>query len=119
MRAFDWGEYLRLASALEAQATDEASLRSAASRAYYAAYHKAIDTADAHGVRIAPVTGYGSHSNCWMAYKTVAAFVGVGADGDRLMVIRVAADYKLEPGADWSKKARTAIALATKITNQL
>ena len=47
--SYDWQEYLVLAGKLEAQAAelgpDVACYRSAASRAYYAAYHRALDLA--------------------------------------------------------------------------
>ncbi len=47
--SYDWREYLTLAGRLEAQAAElgpeAACYRSAASRAYYAAYHRALDLA--------------------------------------------------------------------------
>jgi len=50
---FDWTEYLTFAQALLSDPTSpgpsEAALRSAASRAYYAAFHCALDSAQATG----------------------------------------------------------------------
>ena len=47
--SYDWQEYLTLAETLEARAAklgpEVACYRSAASRAYYAAYHRALDLA--------------------------------------------------------------------------
>jgi len=45
---FDWSEYLTLANQLAAN-NDEASHRSAMSRAYYCVYHKATERAVASG----------------------------------------------------------------------
>jgi uncharacterized protein (UPF0332 family) len=51
--SFDWGDYLKLAEALEANPDTpgprEASLRSATSRSYYAAFKSAINFARSEG----------------------------------------------------------------------
>ena len=45
MNAFDWSKYLELAAELAKDDTDEAKLRTAISRAYYAAFHAAREDA--------------------------------------------------------------------------
>jgi hypothetical protein len=63
---FDWTGYYTLASELAARA-DEASLRSAMSRAYYYVYQLALARAKANGFSI--VAGESSHQQLWRNYS--------------------------------------------------
>jgi hypothetical protein len=64
---FDWSEYLRLAEELAAR-QDEASIRSALSRAYYYVYHLALERAQDNGFTTLPGEG-GSHKQLWRNYS--------------------------------------------------
>ena len=63
---FDWAEYLKLAQELGAR-TDEASLRSAASRAYYYVYHLALQRAESNDFQIR--SGEGTHTQLWRCFS--------------------------------------------------
>jgi hypothetical protein len=63
---FDWLGYYTLANELAARA-DEASLRSAMSRAYYYVYQLALARAKANGFAI--VAGEASHKQLWRNYS--------------------------------------------------
>jgi uncharacterized protein (UPF0332 family) len=89
---FDWKEYFRLATEL-ARASDEASQRSAISRAYYFVFHVALDRAKANLYRQSEAET--SHNSLWSYYERNAneecrriAFLG-----RRLHKRRVRADY--------------------------
>ena len=64
---FDWSEYLGLANEL-AKRTDEASLRSALSRAYYYVYHLALKRAQDNDFKA--LAGEGTHSQLWRVFGT-------------------------------------------------
>jgi uncharacterized protein (UPF0332 family) len=86
---FDWSEYLTLANQLAAN-KDEASHRSAMSRAYYCVYHKAAQRAVAGG---SPDPK--SHVKIWDLYKNSRndkACIKLGI-GDRMKKERHEADY--------------------------
>lgn len=89
---FDWLRFLSLAERLATNA-DEESLRSAISRAYYAAFHVAY-------VYVLTVDRYPGrkrlrHVEVWDAFVDAPAFVGGPIDvrGIRLMHDRHSADY--------------------------
>jgi hypothetical protein len=63
---FDWSEYFQLAEEL-AKRTDEASIRSALSRAYYYVYHLALQRAQDNGFGARP--GEGTHKQLWRNYS--------------------------------------------------
>ncbi len=63
---FDWSEYLNLANEL-AKRTDEASIRSALSRAYYFVYHLALERVKANGFIVRP--GEGTHTQMWRNFS--------------------------------------------------
>ena len=65
-QSFDWTGYNALATELAARA-DEASRRSAISRAYYYVYHLALARASNNGFQILP--GEGSHKQLWRNYS--------------------------------------------------
>jgi len=90
---FDWGLYLQLARELGGR-PDDASKRTAVSRAYYSAYHAANDFLKANG--IATDAARGSHVRVWRVYvkSSKPECVRIGVDGLRLKDARVDADYR-------------------------
>ncbi len=93
--AFDWAEFLTLAKEL-AQRSDEASLRSAVSRAYYAVFGKARALLKAEGVSL--VSNATDHARVWEAFRssTDDARYYIGVDGMALRNSRNRADYNVE-----------------------
>jgi hypothetical protein len=92
--AFDWNEFLSLAEEL-AQNDDEASHRTAISRAYYAIFNLACDRAKRNCGPMPQGVG-GSHVWCWLQYDRGADpdSVRLAEAGRRLKDRRVSADYK-------------------------
>jgi uncharacterized protein (UPF0332 family) len=64
---FDWLGYYTLANELGARENDEASLRSAMSRAYYYVYHLALERAHANG--FTTTAGEAMHKQLWRNYS--------------------------------------------------
>jgi len=92
---FDWSEYLTLANQLATNG-DEASHRTAMSRAYYCVYHKAPEQAVASGC-VDPK----SHVKLWNLYsdkQTDRDCIKLAKMGDRMKKERVAADYNPAAG---------------------
>ena len=89
---FDWSEYLKLAEELGNRA-DEASLRSAISRAYYYVFHLALKRAEANN--FAFVTG-GMHTQLWRLFSESPEpdCRKLGAIARRLKRQRERADYE-------------------------
>jgi len=85
---FDWNEYLNLATTLSADA-DEASHRSAVSRAYYAAFHAATLHAKANGY------AERSHGRLWKMYAADADLNAkrISTMGNLMKKAREDADY--------------------------
>lgn len=90
---FDWNKYLTLAEELATRA-DEASKRTAISRAYYCvfnlAFARAESTAGPHP------QGETYHNWCWSKYETTpdSSSKQLGIVGRRMRRRRVQADYK-------------------------
>lgn len=89
---FDWTNYLRLAENL-AREPDDASLRTAISRAYYFAFNIAF-------TRAKSTTGESPHEEsvhkwCWDKYRKSPdpTSMKLGVSGDRMKLRRVRADY--------------------------
>jgi len=94
---FDWAEFARIAKSLAAAAKDEAAHRTAISRAYYCAYHKArIWREHQSSFRTLPL-GEGSHSALWDAFVSSSnkLEMQVGHIGKRLKEYRTKADYRM------------------------
>jgi len=92
--AFDWIEYLNLATELSTH-PDEASQRTAVSRAYYFAYNIAKDRAIANQYS-QPEDG-SSHDNLWALYNRNSSSDGckrLALLGGRMKRKRVIADYR-------------------------
>jgi uncharacterized protein (UPF0332 family) len=89
---FDWNDFLTLAEEL-ARRGDEASKRSAISRAYYAVYHRALARVVQ---RSGPCPqGQASHTWCWSKYQATndLSCKELGNAGSRMKRRRQAADY--------------------------
>src|SRR6266571_2146542 len=90
---FDWKDFLSLAQQL-ASSTEEASKRTAISRAYYCAFNLAFERAELVGCRYPGREGY--HQGCWRKYSETPDFScqKIGAEGKRMLKLRVRADYE-------------------------
>jgi uncharacterized protein (UPF0332 family) len=92
LRVFDWTALLRVAERLLTEASDEASLRSAINRAYYAAYHTAAAFVRASG-RLRQ--GH-THRRVWsiLVEDRDPGWAAIGRRGDQLRETRIMADYR-------------------------
>jgi uncharacterized protein (UPF0332 family) len=92
---FDWNDFLTLAEELAAR-DDQASKRTAISRAYYSVFHAANARAERTTGRSASLGN--SHWWCWSQYSTTNDNLArkIAANGERLKKIRTQADYKPE-----------------------
>lgn len=111
---FEWAEYLRVARDLAREAGDEASLRSAISRAYYAALGTAHGRLLQHGWRrpLGPL-----HHHVWRAYRRAdnSACQRIGELGFLLREQRVRADYQIPFPGDIAIRAADALARADEL----
>jgi uncharacterized protein (UPF0332 family) len=89
---FAWDDFLVLADRLADETDDEASQRTAISRAYYAAYHAAAAFVRAQRL----LSDSHTYRRVWDAFARMADSDGaiVGALGDRLRQRRQLADYR-------------------------
>src|SRR5713226_9055264 len=92
---FDWKEYLTLAQFLSGRA-DEASKRSAISRAYYSVFNPAFARAELTSGAFPG--GETSHMWCWNKYGSTPhpSCRKLAADGQRMERRRDRADYRQE-----------------------
>jgi len=90
---FDWKEFLELAEKLATE-EDEASKRTAISRAYYFVFNIAFARAELSAGPCPKRGGY--HRWCWNKYKKTSDTLcqQLGNDGDRMKRRRVTADYE-------------------------
>ena len=90
---FDWNNYLTLAEQL-ATGPDEASKRTAISRAYYCVFNLAFARAESTAGRHPGKESY--HNWCWKKYTNTrdGSCKQLGNDGIRMKRRRVKADYK-------------------------
>lgn len=90
--AFDWSSYLEVARHLTDRA-DEASLWSAVSRAYYAAFGTAAQSLSADG-HVVPLDG-SAHEYVWSVYRAAdnGPLYYIGQDGVRSRRRRRSVDY--------------------------
>jgi uncharacterized protein (UPF0332 family) len=95
MPPFDWNQFLVLSRTLS-QNADEASLRSAVSRAYYCAFNTAMARAEAAGYRAKGDATGGMHDLLWQLYgrNTDAVCQEIAVLGPRMKFRRTKADYK-------------------------
>jgi uncharacterized protein (UPF0332 family) len=93
---FDWNQYLTLANKLALSSGDEASLRSAISRAYYCAFNLALAKAKINGYRPKSDETGGTHELLWQLYgrnNTDGICKQLALLGPRMKFRRVRADY--------------------------
>ena len=92
-QSFDWTGYYTLANEL-AQRRDEASLRSAISRAYYYVYQLALRRAETNGFQARPDEGV--HKQLWRNFNLSPdpSCRKLGEIANRLMDKRLMADYR-------------------------
>jgi len=97
MPPFDWSQYLVLAKDLSTR-SDEAALRSAISRAYYAAYHRAKTFCASKAILITTSGGNSDHHDLWetCGKRAGITFAKVHTIGTRLKRKRKNADYDRE-----------------------
>ena len=91
--SFDWNDFLTLAHDLAAK-IDDASQRSAISRAYYCVFNLASARAES---KVGPrPRGVPTHQWCWEQYLSTPDLTcrQLGVAGDRMKRMRVMADYK-------------------------
>ena len=113
---FPWRNFLTLAIRLSTE-TEEACLRTAISRAYYAAFCTCSEWYKDKYQSMPPDVGLGSHENLWKAFRNIASeplCVRIGTFGSILHVRRLEADYDSYP-ADFSKSVQPALKLADRI----
>jgi len=112
----DWNGFFALAENL-ALSDDIGALRSAISRAYYAAYHVASLLLELEGVEL-PATGE-AHHKVWASLKAQGRVRRmIGEDGFKLHGLRKRADYATEFDG-LSQDATTAINTARRTLNKL
>lgn len=122
--SFDWADYLKLAEALTrdpiSPGPEEASLRTAISRAYYAAFRSASNLAASRG-EIIPTGSPGDHGLVINHFQqaTDPARQKIGASLSRLRSNRNRADYDdVFPGR-LAETARSSVVLARNILTAL
>ena len=88
MTPFDWKNFLTLAEDL-AKRKDDASRRTAISRAYYCVFNLAFSRAESAGCRYPQGEGY--HQWCWRKYSETpdASCQKLGFGGKRMLALRV------------------------------
>jgi len=91
---FDWTQYLILAKDLSTRSEEEAALRSAISRAYYAAFNQARAYCATKEIEISKASD--SHQVVWRVFDAGRTLRGIHVNGIRLMRRRVQADYDPE-----------------------
>lgn len=113
---FDWVKYLTLAEELATRNQDEAALRSAVSRAYYAVFC----TARGHlRLQRVEVPRKAPHDFVWNHYRHAGGLRRqIGLDGDRLKKNRNLADYEDSP-FDLAGKVKDSIETARESLNAL
>jgi hypothetical protein len=121
--SFAWADYLALAQTLASPPTDEARLRTAISRAYYAAFNVAKGyLAGTRPHLTIPATGQ-AHEFVWneLTTKGTPAEALVGRRGIDLKRRRTMADYRLQwsMGVQVSKETTAALADARRIVTEL
>ena len=117
--AFDWKTFLTLAQILVKQESNDAALRSAISRAYYAAYivarrHWETDNGPMQ-------IGASSHKIIWDGYANRPGVIErrIATDGQTMFTHRKRADYDDVIPGDLVSTAKTVLILAEKTINNV
>lgn len=120
MDPFDWEEFLELAEELVGPRGDAGAARTAISRAYDAAFHRAREHGSRLGMRL---TRTGEDQVLvwdWFLRSGTANPLGrIGADGRWLRRARRGADYDAVSYPQLSREAQTAVDLARRILADL
>ena len=120
--AFDWRLYLRVAERL-AVGEGEALKRTAATRAYYAAFNLCRAWLEGHGVAVG---GRNVHRRVWNTFSaashaepgSVEDWQAVGALGRSLSALRTSCDYELVV-ADLPRRTAESVVVARRIVDEL
>jgi uncharacterized protein (UPF0332 family) len=123
--SYDWVEFLKLAESLESKPDSpgprEAALRSAASRAYYAAFHQALERATREG--FSPAYAGDDHKRVQEHFRHYTppskTRKKIAQELDRLLTERHKADYRNDIGKRPESLANHAIGMATRIIRNL
>ena len=123
--SYDWAEFLKLAESLKSAPDSpgprEAALRSAASRAYYAAFHSALDHATTEG--FSPAYTGDDHKRVQAHFRHYTPHSKtrrkIAQELDRLLAERHKADYRNDIGKRPESLAGHAIGMATRIIENL
>ena len=116
---FDWHRFLDLARQLESNSLDEAVLRTAINRAYYAAYHRASRyVRDA--LLVEPTTGL-THDLVWrvLARSSDDRHRSIAERGFAMKAERTRSDYQAWYRADLADAARKAIDVSEAIIRSI
>jgi hypothetical protein len=115
---FDWRAFLALAERLAQEVEDEAALRSAISRAYYAVFALASRRLREHGCLS---QRRDQHTRVWATYRNAGrtACERIGELGFNLLDQRRRADYQDRIGGIPEKQARLALNRARAILDRL
>jgi hypothetical protein len=114
---FDWSAYLVLAEELATRTESEAALRSAISRAYYAAFGLATARLQREGVALPRLA---AHEAVWTGYRSHPRreWQNIGLRGDLLRGYRIQADYELT-FRDLRSVAETSVTIARSVLAQI
>lgn len=125
---FVWDDYLALADELSRRSSEENCMRTAISRAYYAAYCSAIAWYEPrYGQVPRPVVNrrrLGLHEALWVAFQDPIhqadkRFYKVGARGDTLRRHRTMADYRLHYTGNMGAQTPTILGTARNLITDL
>ncbi len=114
---FDWFTYRTVAETLSRNA-DEASHRSAVSRAYYCAYHQALNhLSEHHNFQFSEDKP--AHDQVWREFNNKGpSYNQVWMNGDKLKKLRVDADYRSDAAIS-ANAAAASLKLSDRIIESL
>jgi uncharacterized protein (UPF0332 family) len=121
---FDWGNFLELAREMASPdgvaRWKNARLRSAISRAYYAAFHRARDYMLKQN-DYPPRGNMSSHEQVWRYYQDATELTRkkIGLDLQRLLDDRNSADYEPRYLGSLSKAAESGVTMAADIVSKV
>ncbi len=113
---FEWSAYRTVAETLSLSA-DEASHRSAISRAYYFAYHQALaHLLEHHNFQYSE--GKPAHDQVWREFSRKGlSYREISIRGNRLKDYRIEADYRADIAID-AKAVATSLEIADRIAER-
>jgi uncharacterized protein (UPF0332 family) len=105
---FDWTQFHAVAERL-LDSDDDAALRSAVSRDYYAVFHRAKEVVATLDPAFSPARGYESHHAIWDAVRALQRkqAMTLARVGESLLAKRKLADYQ-QACTGWCERARLA-----------